>query len=63
MSAEYHQLALALHESIRSNHPGRREPNLGKWTNNIRRLVENDQRTIEQIPQEQNTFANALLLN
>lgn len=48
-SSEYYQLALALHENICMNHPDSREPNLGRWTNDMRLLVENDQRTIEQI--------------
>ena len=48
-SSEYYQLALALHENISRNHPDSREPDLGRWTNDMRLIVENDQRTIEQI--------------
>ncbi|MGN7387121.1 hypothetical protein [Sporosarcina sp. SAFN-015] len=48
-SSEYYQLALALHEEIRLNHPGYREPDLGKWIIEMRHIVEKDQRTIEQV--------------
>lgn len=47
--SEYHQLALALLQNICSNHSDQCEPNLEKWTNEMKRIVENDQRTIEQI--------------
>ncbi|MCG7344360.1 hypothetical protein MHZ92_09455 [Sporosarcina sp. ACRSL] len=48
-SSEYYQLALALHDNIRRNHPDKREPDLEKWINDMRFIVENDHRTIEQI--------------
>ncbi|MCM3743878.1 hypothetical protein M3193_06955 [Sporosarcina luteola] len=48
-SSEYHQLAFALLEGIRVNHSDQREPDLGKWTNEMRRILVHDQRTFEQV--------------
>ena len=31
------------------NHPGTKEPNFQKWSNDFRLIVERDRRTIEQI--------------
>ncbi|MCM3636857.1 hypothetical protein M3152_03925 [Sporosarcina luteola] len=50
-SSEYYRLALRLHEGILNNHSDRGEPDLGNWTNAMKRIVENDQRSIEQVQQ------------
>ncbi|WP_342512484.1 hypothetical protein MKY34_17985 [Sporosarcina sp. FSL K6-1522] len=45
----FYQLALSFYEQVSRNHPGIKEPNLQKWANDFRLLVEQDQWTIEQI--------------
>ena len=48
-SSIFYQLAFSLFETIKMNHPGTQEPNLQKWSNDFRLIVERDGRTIEQI--------------
>lgn len=44
-----YQLALRLLKSIRANNPGFKEPNLQKWSEDIRLLIERDNRLPEEI--------------
>ncbi len=48
-SSIFYQLALSLFETIQMNYPGTQEPNIQKWSNYFRLIVERDGRTIEQI--------------
>ncbi|WP_342507312.1 hypothetical protein [Sporosarcina sp. FSL K6-2383] len=48
-SSEFYQLALSLAKSVKQNCPGVKEPNLQKWSNDMRLLVDRDKRTVEQI--------------
>lgn len=48
-SSDFYQLALQLFENVSRNHSVSRRPDLRKWTNDMKLIVERDQRTIEQI--------------
>ena len=48
-SSEFYQIAVSLYKNIKLHHPGIREPNLQQWSDDMRLIVECDQRTIEQI--------------
>lgn len=48
-SSIFYQLACSLFETIKMNHPRAKEPNIQKWSNDFRLMVEQDGRTIEQI--------------
>lgn len=67
-SSEFYRLALALQESVRRNHPSSREPDLTKWANDMRAIVENDQRSTEQVHQlitwsQKHHFWNTVILS
>lgn len=48
-SSEFYRLALSLLNNVKQNYPGVKEPNLQKWANDMRLLVERDMRTVEKI--------------
>lgn len=45
----YFQLANRFYQNILKNNPNHKEPNLQKWSNDIRLMIERDNRTLEQI--------------
>lgn len=45
----YYQLALRLYEKILENNPEHKKPNLQNWANDVRLMMERDNRTEEQI--------------
>jgi hypothetical protein len=45
----YYQLSLRLFNKIRENNPNFKEPNLQKWADDIRLMIERDNRTEQQI--------------
>jgi chlorite dismutase len=48
-TAFHYQLALRLFKNILSNNPDYKEPNLQSWANDVRLMMERDNRTEEQI--------------
>ncbi len=48
-SSEFYRLAQSLFKNVKQNYPGVKEPNLQKWANDMRLLVERDMRTVEKI--------------
>jgi hypothetical protein len=48
-SSIHYQLALHLFQNILANDPDYKEPNLQKWANDVRLMMERDNRTEEQI--------------
>jgi DNA replication protein DnaD len=48
-TSPYYQLATFFLEQIRNNNPEHKTPNLQKWSDEIRKMVEIDKRTIEQV--------------
>ncbi|MFJ7933253.1 hypothetical protein [Sporosarcina sp. NPDC096371] len=48
-SSIFYQFAFSLFENIKMNHPHLTKPNLQKWSNDFRLIVERDKRTNEQI--------------
>jgi hypothetical protein len=47
--SDHYQLALKLYQNILENNPTHKKPNLQKWANDVRLMIERDGRTIEQI--------------
>lgn len=47
--SDYFQLALRLYKQIKNNNQSFKEPNLQKWSDDIRLMMERDQRTYKQI--------------
>lgn len=45
----HYQLALRLHQNILTNNPDYKKPNLQKWANDVRLMMDQDKRTEEQI--------------
>jgi hypothetical protein len=45
----YYRLALRLYERIKENNPDHKKPNLQKWADDVRLMMEHDHRTEEQI--------------
>ena len=45
----YYQLALRLYKKILENNPEHKKPNLQNWANDVRLMIERDNRTEEQI--------------
>jgi hypothetical protein len=45
----YYRLALRLYERIKENNPDHKKPNLQKWADDVRLMMEYDHRTVEQI--------------
>lgn len=45
----HYKLALRLYQNILANNPDYKEPNLQNWANDVRLMIERDQRTEEQI--------------
>lgn len=67
-SPVFYQLASQLVEVIKMNHPGTKEPNLSKWSNDFRLMVEQDKRAVEQITplinwSGQHTFWHTVILS
>lgn len=48
-SSVYYQLALRLLNNIKKNNPNFKEPNLQKWADDVRKTIELDKRTPEQV--------------
>jgi len=48
-SSVFYKLAIYFLEQIRNNNPDHKHPNLQKWSDDIRKMIELDKRTTEQI--------------
>ena len=48
-SSIFYQLACSLFETVKMNNPGAKEPNIQKWSNDFRLIVERDGQTFERI--------------
>lgn len=48
-SSNYYQLAIFFYEQIKKNNPNHKEPNFQTWSDDIRKMIELDERTDEQV--------------
>ena len=48
-SSNYYQLAIFFYQQIKKNNPNHKEPNFQTWSDDIRKMIELDERTDEQV--------------
>lgn len=48
-TSDYYQLAIFFYEQIKKNNPNHKEPNFQTWSDDIRKMIELDGRTDEQV--------------